>query len=145
MSQLGIGWVDGAVLHERVAARAAARARRAWGRGSWREVRDLALLLKVTTAGPLAMVVLRVRGGSPPAVVLTAMSVVAAVGLAHVFRRDYAMELNLTPVFLAGFPEDRWRRAATRWIPGRHRAAAPRPASCARAPTSQSGSRRAGR
>jgi hypothetical protein len=93
------------------------------------------------------MVVHRVRGGSPTAGVLTALSVVAAVGLAHVFRRDYAIELNLKPVFLAGFPEDRWRRAAFRRIPGRHRTAAPRPVSCALAPTSTShtGSRRAGR
>lgn len=98
---------DGDALHRRVAERAALEP----GIGSaadWRTVRDLALIVTATTAGPLALFALKV--GAVPAAVW-GLSAAATAALVAVFPA------------LGGAPTmkpTRWGKVALRLIPARH-------------------------
>ena len=114
---------DGEALHRLVADRVAQRARPA----DWRMARDLALVLTGTTAGPLAPGAPRVGASPAAAWVLAVVTAAGVVGMAAVLRAAPAAtpaDVRLALAFAAGaVPEvsSRWRTAALRLVPARHR------------------------
>lgn len=125
MDQNGLSWVDGDRMHRVIAGRVGRQPRRL----NWREARDLSWVATMSTAAPLAALALH-AGVSPSTTLgLTAMAAFASLWVVRTLRREYPLSVNATVLGSAyarsrtASLSTRWRSAALRLVPARHRLA----------------------